>query len=158
MLVNCLARLRVLRSQATAAATANNEAQLQQPPPLRVVSCIRTTHTYLAAADIARRSTASGDLMAVDLITTSQLTGGYMTQVKRHHAMVILVMRTSRRASTEEISVVVVVVIVMLLVMVMVMVIVLVMVWLSWLWLWQVYGDGYGDCHGDGYGVMAGIW
>ena len=90
MLVNCLARLRVLRSHANAAA-ADNEAKIQPPPPLRVVSCIRTTHTYLAAADIARRSTAAGDLMAVDLITTSQLTGGYMTQVRRHHGVVISV-------------------------------------------------------------------
>lgn len=73
MLLNCLTRLRAIRSQAS--------KETGQLAPLRVVSCVSSTQTYLAATDIARRSTAAGDPMNVELITTSQLTGGYMTQV-----------------------------------------------------------------------------
>jgi len=79
MLVNCLTRLRSLR------AAANKE--LADPVPLRVVSCVTRTQTCLAATDIARRSTAAGHPMNVELITTSQLSGGYMTQVAQDHSI-----------------------------------------------------------------------
>jgi len=76
LLVNSMARLRTLRN------VANRERG--EPIPLRVVACVTSSQTHVAAADIAKRATLAGDPMSVELITTSELTGGYMAQVAQN--------------------------------------------------------------------------
>lgn len=75
MLVNSLVRLRALRTEA------NRETG--KVIPLEVVGTITTTQTYLSAADIAKRSTAAGHPMNIELIATSRLSWGYVTGVKK---------------------------------------------------------------------------
>jgi len=77
--MNTLVRLRTLRAAA-------QKANPGEPPRLlRVVSCVTASQTQMAAMDIAQRACASGVPMNVELITTGQLTGGYMTQVAETH-------------------------------------------------------------------------